>query len=559
MKFFSLSKTRYKAVICLVLIAALLLTCACGKKEKETVKELKVGTENITGNFNPFYAEKEGDKAVVSQIFPSLQVKSANNKFINRCGSISYEYVEGEKVKYTVTIRNDIYFSDGTNATIDDLLFWYYFISDATYDGVYKDFYLNDIEGIKEYYYDSQNYQSDIQRFNGNKKLISEYIKGNYADGISVSEISGIKRVDNYTCTILFNSRNINAVSEINAFLVSRLFYGKDYVKGSADKVKEITSSAMGCGKYFLSSFGKGEAELLTNKFCYGDLPAFRKVTFIDLAAKKKDPVESAKSGYVDIVGVTADNKTVTSLNGDKIKYVTAAEDCYCSIFFNSRSLDTEVRKMLQSACDVYSVIESEYGGNYTKVFMPLSVRFEESPDVDEAYYSQLLTAPLLSQYIKTLSAYYAGDKQDLEYKILEKFGENIQQYGVKLNITVTDAKDLNAAIKNGKAQVWIGYTDDGDTCDKYEYYHTGGSMNFTGLSDAGVDDLTERVRKATGFSDKKDLMQQLMKAVMETAVEMPLFQQRMLIIYNTSIFDQNCVNLMTSYDTIYSCISELY
>ena len=83
--------------------------------------------------------------------------------------------------------------------------------------------------------------------------------------------------------------------------------------------------------------------------------------------------------------------------------------------------------------------------------------------------------------------------------------------------------------------------------------------MNFTGLSDAGVDDLTERVRKATGFSDKKDLMQLLLKAVMETAVEMPLFQQRTLIIYNTSVFDQNCVNLMTSYDTIYSCISELY
>ena len=65
-------------------------------------------------------------------------------------------------MKYTVSIKDDLFFSDGTNIKIDDVVFYYYFISDATYDDTFKDWYLNDIEGLKEYYFDDPNYESSI-------------------------------------------------------------------------------------------------------------------------------------------------------------------------------------------------------------------------------------------------------------------------------------------------------------------------------------------------------------------------------------------------------------
>ncbi|MBR6940024.1 MAG: hypothetical protein IKH65_04405, partial [Clostridia bacterium] len=103
---------------------------SCKKSESEKIKSLNVGTVGITGNFNPFFAESEGDLKVINQVFRSVQRRNSNNKLVNSAGSISYELIGDKQVKYTVTIRNDLYFSDGSNVDIDDVIFFYYFISD---------------------------------------------------------------------------------------------------------------------------------------------------------------------------------------------------------------------------------------------------------------------------------------------------------------------------------------------------------------------------------------------------------------------------------------------
>ena len=101
--------------------------------------ELKIGVNGIEGNFNPFYSESEGDREIASQMFRTIQRRENDNKLINYSGGISYEFVGDSKGKYTVSIKDDMYFSDGSNITIDDVIFFYYFISDASYDGIYKD------------------------------------------------------------------------------------------------------------------------------------------------------------------------------------------------------------------------------------------------------------------------------------------------------------------------------------------------------------------------------------------------------------------------------------
>lgn len=54
-------------------------------------------------------------------------------------------------VDYNLTMRDDIVFSDGTPATIDDVIFGIYVLADPTYDGA-STIYALPIEGMAEYY-----------------------------------------------------------------------------------------------------------------------------------------------------------------------------------------------------------------------------------------------------------------------------------------------------------------------------------------------------------------------------------------------------------------------
>ena len=118
-----------KSIGALLLCAALILLSACGSISGFSVygAELKIGVSDIQGVFNPFYAESDADTEVVSQIFRTVQRKSHDNKLVNHSGGISYEYVGDGKVKYTVSIKDNMKFSDGSNITIDDVMFFYYF------------------------------------------------------------------------------------------------------------------------------------------------------------------------------------------------------------------------------------------------------------------------------------------------------------------------------------------------------------------------------------------------------------------------------------------------
>ncbi len=546
---------------CLLIIAIMLLSCSCGKRS--SIKALTIGTEGITGNFNPFYADSEGDKKVMEQIFRTIQYRGTDNKLVNSVGSITYSYEDNEKIKYTVTIKDNLFFSDGTNVTIDDVIFFYYFIADAKYDGVYSDFYLNDIEGLKEYYYDDVNYEKKLSSYKGKPEgleaYVKKYIEKNYSDGIDVNEITGIKRVDDYTCTLLYNSGNINAVSQINAVIVSKAFYAAGYVKGNVESVKAICSTAMGCGPYYLSGYEEATAVLDDNKYSREPQPDFRQLKFLDLPALGKGFYESISDGYVDIISTFADSSNISSLAGKDVSYFINDSDEYVSLDFNTKKLTNPViRRALIRACDVYGVIDSTVGSYYTKVYRPLSVRFEEYPENAEPYYPKSEISSLTSGEIPPLTAVCVGSENSLDALILNAYSEQLAKYGVKLTVKLCAKNEFDSLVSSGKADIWISHNKDGATCDRYDYYHTGGKLNFTGISDPAVDTATEQIRSGIGFFDKKSQTAQLMTLIMEQAVELPLYQLQTVTVYNAQKIDIQATENIGSYDGYGNVISML-
>lgn len=642
---------RFAHIIAVPVIVFALILSACDSVNKISSAELKLGSVGLTGNYNPFYYGAKSDEDVISQVYLPVQRRGKDNRLINLCGGITYKN-DGDKVKYTVSIRNDLTFSDGTNVTIDDVIFFYYFIADATYDGVYSDWYLNDIEGLKEYYYDDVNYAASLDAIdyecavryskssvsyddlkayligselagtfseeispdgtdwksyfekNGlsaefaslgaspeksallelaakseadnqisaslsavqetavnsrkydpenwyREKLVKQYIEKNYKNGIDVQEISGIKKINDYSCSVLYDSADINAVSEINPLIVSKAFYSVDYVKGLAEKVRDAEELAPGCGPYVITSSDDGKVKLKANKY-YGENPDFTELEFISYDDEDK-LFNAVCSGAVDAARVTAESGRLSTLTEKELKYYVSDDDGYYSMFYNPITLESIERKALMGIMNVKDALSAELGSSYSAPLRPLSLRFPEYPSsVTEPFYkvSAFSAYEIMSKNpMKVIEAYCASDDNDFSKLIMEAYKQNLSEKGINMNIHYVPSDSVTEAAASGNADIWLVRVPDGATCDKYDYYNTYGDMNFFGTVSSEADDLTAGIHSSVGFSDRSSMTGRLLDLIMEQALENPVCQKQYVTVYNTKNIDAESFGDSFSYD----------
>ena len=185
--------SNIKKILALVLALVMVLAlCACGSStpapaeseaptaepEAPAVEEnnstLVYATATFGQKFSPFFYTTAYDEEVVSNFTGGLLAA-------DRGGAIIHHGIEGETVEYNgtdytyygmgdvevvqnddgsvdynLTMRDDIVFSDGTPATIDDVIFGIYVMADPSYDGN-STVYALPIEGMADYY-NSQQY-----------------------------------------------------------------------------------------------------------------------------------------------------------------------------------------------------------------------------------------------------------------------------------------------------------------------------------------------------------------------------------------------------------------
>ncbi len=567
-----MKKFRTAALAFILLICIILPSCSLPftvSQAKQTT--LKIGVENIKGGFNPFFDGEDMNSVIMTQMFETVQRQGDENRFENLCGSITYEFLESDKVKYTVSIDDDIMFSDGSYATIDDVIFYYYVLADASYDGRFGDWYLNDIQGLKAFYYDDKNYEeklAEIEEQSEDKaerdKKIKEYIKKNYSDGISVSEISGIRKISNRACTITFNSVNINAISQINPLIVSKAAYGAGYVKGKADIIKENAETPVGSGPYKYKSYNKNSGVLTmnANENYHGGKPGFDNLQFIDLTAKKLDSIKAVINGTADICETSANTAKMNTVSSSGLRYNVTDAPFYTSILFNCRNVDENMRKGIMSLSNWTGEAKTDYDGCFTALYRPLSARFGEYPsDVTEPFYP--VDGKKAEEFFKEAGCKKSGEKlldfdgnpvgykmvclsdgEDVLAKVANSFITALKSAGIELTIEFVDEEEYLKSLKKHSADMWCGPVYDNATCDKYEYYHTDGSLNYSRVSDPVLDMLLEETQKCTDYSERCSQTASMLKAVMSTAAELPLYQLKTITVYNTEVIDETTIPL---------------
>ncbi len=119
---------------------------------------------------------------------------------------------------------------------------------------------------------------------------------------------------------------------------------------------------------------------------------------------------------------------------------------------------------------------------------------------------------PLLSG--KTFSMLVPSGS-DIKKAVADGIAENLKSAQVTINITEAAPDEFEAAVKSGAYDLYLGETAISRTMDPTFLYKTGGSMNYLGFSDEGLDAEYEKLKNGeislseylSAFSEKMPLI----------------------------------------------------
>lgn len=597
---------------------------------------LVVGTSAFNGVFNPMFSFSAFDNQVTDMIFSPVSWLDPTGAVIDNAGHVEAEEVTAEdghtQVKYTVSVKPGMTFSDGKPVTIDDVMFYYYVCSDPTYDGS-STFSTLDIVGLKDYYYDTPDYTAQLEKitkeaedkysldkiseedykaylrdsklagwwegidsydwvgylqgegydptgiekdeeklfemlvdceytkyFDGydpqsyyQGKLEDEYIKGNLEDGIDVAEISGITRVDDNTCTVLFNSPNISGDKQVAWIpIVPKHYYGADFTKGNLDGIKAFNGTPVGSGPYKFVSYQDNIVSLEANPSYFKGAPKIPNLKF--QVVSQEDMVDTVINGDIDITEPSASLEVVDQVESAGMEYSLVDNPGYGYIAISAERIpDINVRKGLMHLMNRKPAVESYYGELAEVIERPMTPTVAEYPhDAKEVYgydTDKALQYFTDAGYAKDANGKLSKDGQPLKITIgiagdgtmnhpsapiLTQMANDLQSIGGELIIQDLDSSTLFSMFQSGELDMWVAAWGNASDCDLTQMFGSKGNDNDTHLESAEVDKLQLEILKTVDFEERCKLVAQELDLIMEAAVYMPVYQRKNMLIYNS-------------------------
>ena len=241
-----------KKLLAMLLAACMLLSVTAVFAETAVDTPLVVATSALSQKFSPFFADTAYDMEVVDR----TQVYMMTT---DRVGGIIYKGIEGETVSYNgkdytyygpgdlsvnydetaaittygFKMREDLKFSDGEPATIDDVIFNYYVLLDPAYNGP-STLSSYDIVGLQAYR--NQVPEADVEKVAAIAKAVEDAFAQNGAEyKISDSDVFTQEMFDAYAAAVTA------AWMEDLQGIVDTVYenYGKDYAEQITGKSYE--------------------------------------------------------------------------------------------------------------------------------------------------------------------------------------------------------------------------------------------------------------------------------------------------------------------------------
>lgn len=438
--------------IFLILIAFILVSCSNSKKEKQNDNSKTSNTEIITAikkqdyNFNPKLSNSLNNDSVVSQLFEGLTEYSSHGKVaLNQAESIEKSQ---DFKKWTITLRENLKWSDGSNITAEDYVeSWISILNKENNNpNAFKLFFIKDA-----------------------KKLYDGKIKSNEFKGITITDKNTIE---------------VNMEYPVKNFdeILSNVFMFPTKKDSKIDKENLITNSA-----FKLKSYTDEEIILEQNENYWDNVNTKIKKVTLKLVENEILAYQLFDLKQIDFFGlpfyeIPYERRLDSSKKPELLNFKTN--------IFEFLKLDTEnkmlqnntLRKNLETLIDSKFLVEFILYNNSEPIFKKENLVSDQISKLKNEF-DEILKSSNLQNEILTLK--HNGTK--LSERILASLSKEwIDKYRIKVSIT----GDSNASITHSTFN--IGTTDEMDI--KYYINHylqnDDFSKMYTSIEDIKKDNL---------------------------------------------------------------------
>lgn len=307
-----------------------------GSKNKNNI--LTVGATDLKGQFSPIYYETAYDGYAVDLIYQALLTYDVNSNLVPQIAEEMPKVEDGGK-KLTFKIKKGLKFSDGSTLDANDVKFTFTVVADPSYDSRFGST-LDNIVGAKEYR-DKNN--------------------------TDVTEVSGIKVIDDYTIEFDLLGARVDAIADIGTtFGIISDEQFKDYKRGNTDMFKENLENPVGSGAYKLNKWDKASGASFTkNEYFPKEDGKYQVENIIIKPVETSTEYNELEKGTVDLLASAIEAKKIgpASLN-ENLTYNSYPRAGMGYISYNCKegvTTDKAVRQALTYAFNRQAFVDSYY------------------------------------------------------------------------------------------------------------------------------------------------------------------------------------------------------
>ncbi len=378
--------------------------------------------------------------------------------------------------------------------------------------------------------------------------------KGNLDDGIDVTEISGIKKIDDLTCTVLMDS--VDIIGNINLAdqnILSKAYYGKDFKKGDLSSVKALSSAPLGNGPYVFESYENNIVTLKANENFFKGAPKIPNLKF--QVVNSEDKVDKVLNGEIDITDPSASLEIVKNIkdNTDKASYSLVDNPGYGYIAINAKTIpDVNVRKGLMHLMNRKPAVSSYYGELAQVIERPMVPTLPEYPSDAKEYYGYdvakakeyfdkagytLKDGKLVNKDGKQLvvNAGVGDAKVHPSTPILTQMKNDLEAMGGDLIVNDLQFSVLSDKVESGALDMWVMAWANSKDCDLTQIFSSNGGSNKHHYYNDKLDSIIAKVKQTLDLEERKKLVAEELDIIMDAAVYMPVYQRKNMEIYNAT------------------------
>ncbi len=468
------------------------------KLRKDTVV---AGISEPQGIFNPYFFVNGWDENVTNVIFSRLIDWDSQGKLVP--GLAERWTVSPDGKVYTITLRPNLTFSDGSPLRAEDVAFTLTVLHDPKYDGD-TDISLANVEGGAAY-------------------------KAGKAQSVS-----GLKVIDPLTLQVTTTQPGATTLAKIGGPVLSKAYYGKGYQPGKLDALRALHGKPLGNGPYVYEKYIPGqEIRFHANTHFYRGTPPTPR--FIYRVTNPSTNFQLFQTGETDYDAFTSrpdDIEQLKMLGFANINLYGSSD--YSKVEFNLKRptlQDAKVRKALIYGLDRQKLVDVVYQGYGSVAIEPIApISWAYNPEGVNPYkYDPAKAKTLLDEAGwkpgpdgirvkggKRLELSLLVSKKVLNDALVPIAKENYQQIGVLLKPQVVDFNALMAARKAGNYDLASFSTSTlNDPHDGvWDYFSSEAAIQ--GYHNAEVDKLITEGNATLDIEKRKPVYHQLYKVLAE-------------------------------------------